>query len=126
MASRDGAHCIGLSDREKVGIAQGSYQLAVISHDVIFHPRGGLELLPAVLTGERLLPKNRGEPSHTRHSPAGVCFERWIAAGAHHSAVLHVLLQSLHRLPAHTFTFGTGHSAFGHNLELPTLLLAPW
>lgn len=44
----------------------------------------------------------------------------------HQSAVLHVLLQPLHGFPAHTFTFGTGDSAFGHNLELPTLLLAPW
>lgn len=126
MASRDGVHCNDLSDRKKVGLAQSSYQLAVISHDVILHPCGGLELLPAVLTGERLLPQNRGELSHSRHSPASVCFERWTAAGAHQSAVLHVLLQSLHRLSAHTFTFGTGHSAFGHNLELPTFLLAPW
>lgn len=53
---------------EKAGRAQGSHQLAVVSHDVILHPRGRLELLPAVLTGERLLPKNRGEPSHTCHS----------------------------------------------------------
>lgn len=45
---------------------------------------------------------------------------------AHQSAVLHVFLQPLHSLPAHTFTFWTCDSAFGHNLELPTLLLTSW
>lgn len=44
----------------------------------------------------------------------------------HQSAVLHVFLQPLHSFPAHTFTFGTRHSPFGHNLELPALLLASW
>lgn len=74
--SRDGAHCNDGSDWEKAGRAQGSHQLAVVSHDVILHPRGGLELLPAVLTGERLLPKDRGEPSHTCHSLTSTCFSR--------------------------------------------------
>lgn len=45
---------------------------------------------------------------------------------AHQSAVLHVFLQPLHGLPAHTFTFWTGDSAFGHNLQLPALLLTSW
>lgn len=68
MASPDGAHCNDLTDRGIVGTAPGSYQLTVISHDVVLHPCGGLELLPAVLTGEQLLCKDRAEPSHTRHS----------------------------------------------------------
>lgn len=32
-----------------------NHQVAVVRHDVVLHPRGGLELLPTVLTGERLL-----------------------------------------------------------------------
>lgn len=56
-----------------------------------------------------------------------VCFKLGLRIlGANQSAVLHVLLQPLHRLPAHAFTFGTGDSAFGHNLQVPTLLLASW
>lgn len=45
---------------------------------------------------------------------------------SHQSAVFHVFLQPLHSFPAHTFAFRTGDSAFGHNLELPTLLLTSW
>lgn len=45
---------------------------------------------------------------------------------AHLSAVLHVLLQTFNCLPAHTFTLWTTDSAFGHNLDLPALLLTSW
>lgn len=49
----------------------------------------------------------------------------WLLS-AHLSAVLHVLLQTFNRLPAHTFTLWTTDSAFGHNLDLPALLLTSW
>lgn len=49
-----------------------------------------------------------------------------LCAGAHQSAVLHVFLQALHSLPAHTLTFWTGDSAFGHDLQLPALFLTSW
>lgn len=44
----------------------------------------------------------------------------------HQSTILHVLLQPLHGLPADALTLGTVHSAFGYDLQLPTLLLAAW
>lgn len=35
--------------------SEGCYQVTVVGHDVVLHPCGGLQLLPTVLAGERLL-----------------------------------------------------------------------
>lgn len=44
----------------------------------------------------------------------------------HLSALLHVLLQTFDRLPAHTFTLWTTDPALGHDLQLPTFLRTSW
>lgn len=106
--------------------AERSYQVAVVSHDVILHPRWRLQLLATVLTGERLLHMTKLRHMCWLVQRIHYKVKSFQTVSAHQSAVLHVFLQPLHCLPAHTFTFWTGDSAFGHNLELPTLLLTPW
>lgn len=56
------AHQAGKMDR-----AQCSYQMAVVSHDVILHPRRWLQLLPAVWAGEGLL--RRTDHKAVSHKP---------------------------------------------------------
>lgn len=74
--------------------------------------------------------RGRGCLKHRTFS-LGVLIVSWIKSrhcdlSAHQSAVLHVFLQPLHGLPAHAFTFRTGHPPFGHNLKLPALLWTSW
>lgn len=113
--------------------------MTVVGHDVILHPCGGLQLLPTVLAGKRLLDitkitntngfihqiKWRGS-QQTTDLLTSDCDSLQGLDAPHLSAVLHVFLQTFNRLPAHTFALWAADSALGHDLEVPTLLLTSW